>query len=74
MADEEYPLVDLRVDDHFDPIGELRRVFEIWKAKPAALRELNPRRDNFAPDLESLIRRREQIEEELNELQAVKES
>lgn len=74
VADEEYPLVDLRVDDHFDPIGELRRVFEIWKAKPAALRELNPRRDNFAPDLESLIRRREQIEEELNELQAVKES
>ena len=40
VADEEYPLVDLRVDDHSDPIGELRRVFEIWKAKQAPWTEL----------------------------------
>lgn len=26
-----YPLVDLRVDEHDEPIGELRRVFELYK-------------------------------------------
>lgn len=27
----EYPLVDLRVDEHVEPIGELRRVFELYR-------------------------------------------
>jgi uncharacterized Ntn-hydrolase superfamily protein len=27
----EYPWVDLRVDEHSEPIGELRRVFEVYK-------------------------------------------
>jgi uncharacterized Ntn-hydrolase superfamily protein len=27
----EYPWVDLRVDEHHEPIGELRRVFEVYK-------------------------------------------
>ncbi|BBK39643.1 hypothetical protein STAQ_47210 [Allostella sp. ATCC 35155] len=28
---QEYPLVDLRVDDHAEPIGELRRMFDIYR-------------------------------------------
>lgn len=32
-AAEEYPLLDLRVDAHADPVAELRRVFEIAKAQ-----------------------------------------
>jgi uncharacterized Ntn-hydrolase superfamily protein len=28
---ELYPYLDLRVDEHYDPVGELRRVFEIAK-------------------------------------------
>ncbi|MCC7276065.1 MAG: DUF1028 domain-containing protein, partial [Alphaproteobacteria bacterium] len=26
-----YPLVDLRVDEHAEPIGELRRVFDLYR-------------------------------------------
>lgn len=29
--DEEYPLLDLRVDEHADPVPELRRVYEVAK-------------------------------------------
>lgn len=32
-ADEEYPLLDLRVDAHADPVAELRRVYEIAKVQ-----------------------------------------
>ena len=28
---QEYPLVDLRVDEHIEPIGELRRVFDLFR-------------------------------------------
>jgi len=31
FADEDYPLVSLRVDEHPDPVTELRRVFEVAK-------------------------------------------
>ncbi len=27
----EYPLVDLRVDEHQDPVTELQRVYDVWK-------------------------------------------
>ena len=41
----DFPLVDLRVDIHEEPVGELRRVFDAWK--PAAdyytRRQLDPR-------------------------------
>ncbi|HYM70219.1 MAG TPA: DUF1028 domain-containing protein [bacterium] len=30
-ADDPYPWVDLRVDEHAEPIGELRRVYELYK-------------------------------------------
>jgi uncharacterized Ntn-hydrolase superfamily protein len=28
---QEYPLVDLRVDEHAEPIGELRRIFDLYR-------------------------------------------
>jgi uncharacterized Ntn-hydrolase superfamily protein len=31
FAAEEYPLIDIRVDDHPDPVVELRRIFEVAK-------------------------------------------
>jgi uncharacterized Ntn-hydrolase superfamily protein len=74
VGDEGYALVDLRVDDHDDPIQELRRVFEVWKVEERPWAEFNPRRDNFTPSWEAINRIREQIAEELDELQAVKES
>ncbi len=44
-ADHDFPRVDLRVDIHDEPVGELRRVFDAWK--PAAdyytERQLDPR-------------------------------
>jgi uncharacterized Ntn-hydrolase superfamily protein len=30
---EDYPLVDLRVDEHRDPVAELRRIFEVAKVE-----------------------------------------
>ena len=30
-GEEDYPLVDLRVDEHAEPVAELRRVFEVAK-------------------------------------------
>jgi uncharacterized Ntn-hydrolase superfamily protein len=30
VAEEEYPLYDLRVDEHSNPVAELRRVFEVY--------------------------------------------
>jgi uncharacterized Ntn-hydrolase superfamily protein len=31
FGDEDYPLAELRVDEHRDPVAELRRVFEVAK-------------------------------------------
>lgn len=31
VATEEYPLWDIRVDDHDDPLGELRRLHDVFK-------------------------------------------
>lgn len=30
---EDYPLIDLRVDEHRDPVAELRRIFEVAKVE-----------------------------------------
>ncbi len=45
---EEYPLWDIRVDDHDDPVGELRRLHDIFQAR--ILPEINhmPTRKNPA--------------------------
>jgi uncharacterized Ntn-hydrolase superfamily protein len=71
IADEEYAHCDLRVDDHVDPIGELRRLMELFKERLLFTEGTRPRRDDFTPNWESLIRRREQIERDLEEKQAV---
>ena len=51
---EIYPLVDLRVDDHADPVRELRRIFEIAKTKLFPAIAAMPTRDNPAGDMDRL--------------------
>ena len=43
VKDEEYPHVDLRVDEHTDPVAELRRIFDIYVTLPY-LNDLHPKR------------------------------
>lgn len=43
VRDEEYPYVDLRVDEHAEPVAELRRIFDIYAALPY-LSDLHPKR------------------------------
>jgi uncharacterized Ntn-hydrolase superfamily protein len=43
VSDEEYPTLDLRVDEHVEPVLELRRIFEIYTALPY-LNDLRPKR------------------------------
>ena len=63
---EEYPYCDLRVDDHTEPVAELRRVLTIFQRIEPFLR-MSPRRDDFTPDWEAVLRVREMIEESLQE-------
>lgn len=72
-AAEEYPWVDLRVDDHPDPVPELRRLLGVWREEEAAWMQYMPRRDDPTPGWDVVRRIRDRIEEELNELEAVKE-
>ena len=41
---EEYPLVDIRVDDHAEPLAELARLIEVWKGRPRHYRQAMPSR------------------------------
>jgi len=43
VRDEAYPHIDLRVDEHADPVAELRRIFDIYAALPY-LDDLHPKR------------------------------
>lgn len=57
---EDYPLLDLRVDDHHDPLTELSRLERIAREHFLHFRRMLPNRDNprgFAghPDLEDRI-------------------
>lgn len=56
---EDYPLVSLRVDEHLDPVGELRRVFEVFKKELLPFMPMLPTRINpkGAFDLDELRRR-----------------
>jgi uncharacterized Ntn-hydrolase superfamily protein len=75
VSEEAYPLCDLRVDDHPDPIVELRRVFEIYKGEAAGMQQMMPRRDDPTPQWQAMVRISEMIEESLREEQlAAKES
>ncbi len=50
---EEYPYCDLRVDDHPDPVPELRRVLKIFLQNEPLL-QMSPRRDDFTPHWEAV--------------------
>ncbi len=43
---ESYPVLDLRVDEHFDPVGELRRVYEVARQQYLPFMAGMPTRDN----------------------------
>jgi hypothetical protein len=43
VKDEEYPYIDLRVDEHQQPVAELRLISNIYKALPY-LDDLHPKR------------------------------
>jgi uncharacterized Ntn-hydrolase superfamily protein len=46
--DEEYPLLDIRVDDHVDPLAELARLEEVARRRFLHYRKLMPSRNNPA--------------------------
>ncbi|HUF52168.1 MAG TPA: DUF1028 domain-containing protein [Dehalococcoidia bacterium] len=64
---EEYPIIDLRVDDHPDPVPELRRVFGVWMAEESDWLRMIPTREDFTPHWEEVVRLREMVEEDLLE-------
>jgi uncharacterized Ntn-hydrolase superfamily protein len=75
VSEEAYPLMELRVDDHTDPIPELRRVFEVYQREELPFLSMMPRRDDPIPNWQEAVRAAEMIEESLPEEQlAAKES
>ena len=74
MANEDYPLIDLRVDDHPDPVQELRRLFAVWHSEKSARMRLMPTRNDFTPHWQEVLRLRDDLEDEIMETQTVKES
>jgi uncharacterized Ntn-hydrolase superfamily protein len=56
VASDPYPYLDLRVDEHPDPVAELRRIFEIVKSDLLPLVEALPGRENPREDLGEEIR------------------
>jgi uncharacterized Ntn-hydrolase superfamily protein len=67
---EEYPWCDLRVDDHEDPVPELRRVLEVWKREELAWMQYMPTRADFTPSWDIVAQIREQIERDLEDEEA----
>jgi len=67
---QDYPYCDLRVDDHPDPVAELRRVFTVFQ-REEPFRQMAPRRDDFTPRWEAVIRMHEMLEASLEEEAAV---
>jgi uncharacterized Ntn-hydrolase superfamily protein len=52
---EEYPYLDLRVDEHRHPVAELRRVFEVARHQLLPFMDGMPTRDNPLGDLPEAI-------------------
>jgi uncharacterized Ntn-hydrolase superfamily protein len=71
FAEEDYALCDLRVDDDPDPIAELRRLLELFKERAAQSQGTRPQRDDFTPNWGALVRRRDAMEQDLDEKQVV---
>jgi len=63
VAEEEYPLVNLRVDDHPDPIPELRRVYGVYQAEEIPDLDFMPKREDFTPNWEATLRMKDAYEE-----------
>jgi uncharacterized Ntn-hydrolase superfamily protein len=74
VAREEYPLCDLRVDDHEDPILELRRVYQVYKDEELPFLRMMPRRTDFTPHWDEVSRVHDEVISTLEaETQAAKE-
>lgn len=71
LAEEEYSLCDLRVDDHPAPIAELRRVLEAFRANAALSLRTRPRRDDYTPMWAAIVKVRDIMEEDLDKKQPV---
>ena len=67
VAQEEYPLIDLRVDDHTSPIPELRRVFGVYQKEEVPYTKFMPTREDCTPEWNSVLKMREEVEESLAE-------
>ncbi len=46
VTTEDYPLIDLRIDDHPDPVVELRRLWTMWQSDMVSIMSMLPTRDN----------------------------
>lgn len=73
VNEEEYPWIDIRVDDHEDPVPELRRIFEIYKREEVPFLNMMARRADFIPHWDTVGRIRDEIEHQLIEEAATKE-
>ncbi len=73
VTGEAYPWCDLRVDDHPDPVPELRRVFEVYKREEIPFLQIMPRRDDPVPNWDTAVRMRDMLEESLREEELAKE-
>jgi len=71
IAEEEYAICDVRVDDHEQPVAELRRVLDVYKREEVPFLQASPRRDDFTPYWDAVLRVRDAIETDLDEKQAV---
>ena len=54
FADEDYPIVDLRADEHPEPVAELRRIFEVAKRALFPFIDVLPTKKNPKGNLESI--------------------
>jgi len=59
VEDRPYPYLDLRVDEHSDPVVELRRIYEVAKTEVLALVEALPTRTNpkgeFGEEIQKIL-------------------
>jgi len=74
VNEEEYPWIDIRVDDHDDPVPELRRIYEIYKREEVPLLNMMARRGDFIPHWDAVARIRDEIEQQLEEESVAKET
>ena len=74
VNEEEYPWIDIRVDDHDDPVPELRRIYEIYKREEVPFLNMMARRGDFIPHWDAVARIRDEIEQQLEEESVAKET